>query len=235
MVTTYEAEHTEAQIEDVAKALHKAWMFLLGERPSRASIILLLAQGALETGRWKSMYCWNLGNIKAGKDVDHCYFRCNEVLSQKAAAEIHMKSTPGSVEIGRAVGSSVVVWFNPPHPYCRFRAYATLDDGAVGYLDMLHRRFKASWAQVLIGDPVEFVRALKKENYFTADVVEYSKSVASLFNEFHKKLQGVAFEEDAVVSPNATTLEMAAVDLTETAKDMVAEDGAEYNRRDSGE
>ncbi len=234
-MATIDDEVTTATVEEVARALRGAWVDLFGGEPSRASIILLLAQGALETGRWKSMHNWNLGNAKAGADVDHCFFRCNEVMSQRAAAEIHMKSTTGTVEIGRVDGNNVVVWFNPPHPYSRFRAYRDLDEGAAGYLAMMHKRFRMAWEQVLQGDPIAFVHALKAGNYFTADAVEYSKSVASLFNEFHKTLREVDFGDGQVISPTATTLEMEAVDLADSAKDMVAEDGAEYNRSKLGD
>lgn len=233
-MATIDDEVTTATIEEVARALHKAWCDLFGEAPGRKSILVLLAQGALETGRWKSMHCWNFGNAKAGADVDHCFFRCNEVLSQRAAAEIHMKSPNGTVEIGRVVGNDVVVWFNPPHPYSRFRAYRDIDEGAAGYLSMMYKRFSKSWEQVLKGDPVAFVHALKAGSYFTADAVEYSKSVVSLFNEFHKKLP-LDLTAFSVVSPTAITLEMVAVDLDETAKDMVADDGAEFRRREDRE
>jgi flagellum-specific peptidoglycan hydrolase FlgJ len=123
-----------------------------------------MAQSALETGRWKHCHCWNLGNVKSsfGDGRDFTFFRCNEVLSGKT------------------------VWFDPPHPYTRFRAFRTLAEGAVDHLAFLRglTRYKIAWQWVMAGDPHAFVQALKAAGYFTADEAPYERSVASLFNEF---------------------------------------------------
>jgi hypothetical protein len=46
----------------VTVALIKAWEDARNESPSLDILALLLAQSALETGHWKSMYNWNLYN-----------------------------------------------------------------------------------------------------------------------------------------------------------------------------
>ena len=52
---------TPIEPEALADALVHAWRKLLATTPSRESILVLLAQSAHETGRWRSCHCWNLG------------------------------------------------------------------------------------------------------------------------------------------------------------------------------
>jgi hypothetical protein len=146
-------------------ALSRAWQKAFNETPHRTSLLVLLAQWALETGRGHSMHCYNLGNVKsAQKSGDWCFFRCNEIINGKE------------------------VWFEPDHPACCFRAFASLDDGALDYLNTLHDRFKPAWPAVVAGDPQSFVHLLKINRYFTADEAQYTRSVVSLFNEFSRTL-----------------------------------------------
>jgi hypothetical protein len=146
-------------------ALAGAWQKAFNETPHRTSLLVLLAQWALETGRGRSMHCYNLGNVKSSqKSGDWCFFRCNEIINGKE------------------------VWFEPDHPGCCFRAFATLDDGALDYLNTLHDRFKPAWPAVVAGDPQSFVHLLKINRYFTADEAQYTNSVVSLFNEFSRTL-----------------------------------------------
>jgi hypothetical protein len=168
---------TRASVPEVYAALRSAWDALFGEIPARESLLVLLAQWALETGRGKSMHCYNLGNIKhvPGDGRDFTYFRCNEIINGKE------------------------VWFDPPHPACCFRAYPTLEAGAADYLALLQRRFSKAWPAVLAGDPAEFSHQLKVSRYYTADEKLYTKSVVSLFNEFSR-----AVPPDAPPAPAST-------------------------------
>jgi hypothetical protein len=161
-----EARKTPITPLDVARALRAAWLRLFEVVPADQQIAVLLAQSALETGRWKSCYCWNLGNIKPGsKWSGDCYqIRLNEVIDGK------------------------VRWFDPPHPQTNMRAYSSLFDAAADYLWMLRRRFSSSWTPVLNGDPVAFSQALKRQGYYTADEPPYTKAVKSLFLEYYRLL-----------------------------------------------
>lgn len=172
---------THATPIEVARALRRAWMLLFGAEPSRESVCVLLAQGALETGRWRSMHCWNLGNIKSvpGDGRSWTFFRCNEIIGGKE------------------------VWFDPPHPASRFRAYDSLDEGAHDYLQLLRKRFAVAWPAVLAGDPDGFVRKLKAAGYFTAAVEPYARSVVSLFREFLKLDLSTWTEADALAAAEA--------------------------------
>lgn len=150
---------------EVFLALQGAWQKELHETPHRTSLLVLLSQWALETGRGRSMHCYNLGNVKSGgQSGDWCFFRCNEIIKGK------------------------VVWFDPDAPECRFRAFATLDDGALDYLRTLYQRFKRAWPAVQAGDPAAFSHSLRLQNYYTADEGQYTRTLVSLFNEFSRSI-----------------------------------------------
>jgi Putative peptidoglycan binding domain len=153
---------TPAQMFD---ALGRAWQGRFGAAAARGSLLVLLAQWALETGRGASMHCWNVGNIKGKPDGsdghDWTFFACDEVIGGK------------------------VVWFYPDNPGCCFRAYPTLDDGVVDYLGTVSTRFASAWPAVIAGDPAQFAHLLKVAGYYTASEAQYTASVQSLFNEFN--------------------------------------------------
>ncbi len=137
---------------------------LMGVTPTREHIAVLTAQSALESGRWKSMHRDNPGNIKAGPDYEYmyCQYRCNEVIGGK------------------------VVWFDPPHAQCNFRAFNDLETGVLDYLRFLseRKRYALAWKAAIQGNPSLFVTALKNAGYFTADEAPYLRAVVSLFGEY---------------------------------------------------
>lgn len=150
---------------EAAYALREAWNELYGVYPSLESLALLWAQWALETGRGKSIHCYNFGNIKRSGDEDYCMYRCNEILDGK------------------------LCWFYPPHKQTWFRAYSSSIDGAIDYINFLSQRtrYKKAWLAIQKGDPYLFGHELKMAGYYTADEVQYTKSIASLTKEFKKK------------------------------------------------
>lgn len=156
---------TVASVPQIAAALAHA-STALGLGLDRRDVCLLLAQVAFETGLGKAMHRWNLGNAKHvdGDGRDWCSFACTEIIG------------------GREV------WFFPPATACRFRAFRSLDEGAVDYLAMMRRSFRSAWPALLSGDPVAFVSALKAAHYFTADVGLYTRGVTSLFASFLARL-----------------------------------------------
>jgi hypothetical protein len=165
-----EAVKTPITPLDVARALRAGWLRLFETVPADQQVAVLMAQSALETGRWKSCWNYNLGNIKGGGKWkgDTCQFRCNEVLG------------------------GVVQWFDPPHPQTTFRAYPNLTDAAADYLWLLRRRFSVAWEPVLRGDPVAFSQALKAQRYYTAPEPPYTRAVKSLFGTYLRLLSSAA-------------------------------------------
>jgi hypothetical protein len=151
---------------DVLSAFRQAFEDVTNTKPSKDAIALLMAQSALETGRWKAIHCFNLGNVKAATDYVGFYtmFRCNEVINGKT------------------------VWFNTPHAQTRFRAFVSLWDGARDHLEFLamRPRYAAAWKELLRGDVDAYVHALKTAGYFTANEESYREAVSSLFREYQR-------------------------------------------------
>lgn len=168
-------------------ALQQAWPNVIGGTPQRCSLLVLLAQVAEETG-WHACHCWNLGNVKhvPGDGHDYCQFRASEIVG------------------GKEVFSTM-----------SFRAFASLDAGAVDYLTLLHRRFASAWPAVLDGDPAAFVHALKLEHYFTADEGLYSKNVVALFTALSHTIPSDP-EDVSALAQNA--IETAAIELGDPAR-----------------
>lgn len=164
---------TPIATSDLYRALAGAWLDLVGSAPSRASLLVLLAQWAEETGRGKYCHAYNLGNIKhvSGDGHDYVQFRCNEIIGGKE------------------------VWIDPPNPGCSFRAYATLEDGARDYLALLRHRFAVAWPAVLAGDPAAFAHELKVSGYYTADEAIYTRALSALYAELAK---AIPTEQEAI-------------------------------------
>jgi hypothetical protein len=130
--------------------LRAAWLAQLGTAPSRASLLVLLAQWALETGNGASCFGWNLGGIKhvPGDGHDFYVIRTTEYFDGKEK------------------------FLDQP-----FRSYASLEEGAADYLRLVHGRFSRAWPAVEAGDLVEFAHQLKMQGYYTAPEHSYSEGL----------------------------------------------------------
>ena len=125
----------------VYAALASAWTALLGTQPTRAELLVLLAQWAHETGEGKSADNWNLAGIKHVQGDGHDY----------AEYTTH--------EIENGVDVTTVQ---------RFRAYSNLGESAFDYLRTLRRDFGFAWPAVEAGDVADFGHRLKVRGYYTA-------------------------------------------------------------------
>lgn len=178
---------TPLEAAAVARAFDAAFRVRIGGEPSARTLAILMAQSALESGRWKSLHCFNFTNIKASETYDgfYCLYRCNEIINGK------------------------VEWFTPPHPQCRFRAFHTAAEGAADYLGFLQRaRFKPAWDQALAGDPVAFVAALKRGGFFTASEEPYRRAVVSLMTEYVSKLENWLDETTPDIQPGNLIIDL---------------------------
>ena len=217
---------------DIAVEIMHAWREILGVYPTRSALALLLAQSALETWRWRSMWNWNLGNVKASGTVDPFYFKaCTEVLSAAAAAK-HLEN-PATGEDGRPSvalvrknhegevnekGVSIETWtleFRPPHKACAFRSFKTVEEGADFYLRFLRRKYLPAWEYIEAGDARGFVRKLKELFYFTANLEEYAAAVESIHREYMKLDFVLPSEENS--APRTDTIDRAAIDASVAA------------------
>lgn len=198
---------------DLANALRHAWQRRMGVVPSDASLGLLLAHSALETGHFRQCRCFNLGNVKATASWpgDYCYFEADEVVpSSRVAAALSSKAPrtdglPGhNVVVETLRNDRALVTLYPDHPWCRFRAFESLADGATDYLAILHERFSEAWPALEAGDPERFVRSLKAQGYFTASIERYLPPVVALFRKYSVALKEGSKLPDAPPSLSAS-------------------------------
>ena len=160
MRTLVPAVRTHLSLDEAVAAMADAFSEFMKRDPTPRQLAILVAQSALETGHWASMWNFNWGNVKmpSTADGDYCQFRCNEIIGGK------------------------VVWFDPPHPQTSFRAYASAADGAIEQVKFLAERprYAEAWRRCISGDSAGFVRALASAGYFTANVDAYERAVVSL-------------------------------------------------------
>lgn len=153
---------------EAAYALREAWKSLFGAYPSTSTWAILFAQTCLETGRYKKgLHNYNFGNVKAASNYEGYiqFFRVSEIIAQKE------------------------VWFEPPHPQTRFRAYLNAVDGATDYLRFLQGpRYAKALEYLKKGDCTSFTIALSSAHYFTASLTKYLKDMNSICNEFKRRL-----------------------------------------------
>jgi flagellum-specific peptidoglycan hydrolase FlgJ len=116
---------------------------------------MLWAQWALETGRGASMHGYNFGNVKGRSPAGH-------------SAELETSEGYGA---------------HAERVTARFRTYASADEGARDYLEVLAERFPRSFEAVARGDLGAFASELRREGYFTAEPGAYARGVESLARE----------------------------------------------------
>jgi len=157
-------ERVQTQVSEpqMALAMIEAWKSLFGNQPSKEQIAILMAQNALETGHRKSMWNYNIGNIKAFKEWIGDYFNLtgDEVINGKTVKVSDMK----------------------------FRAYPSLIEGVKDYIKLLStsQRYAAAWQHVLHPDPASFSKELKRGGYYTADESAYTKLLSGIYSSFNK-------------------------------------------------
>lgn len=137
---------------------------LTGKYPTAEHVAVLIGQSALETGHWKSIHRYNVGNAKAGPNYEgyYCQFRCNEIINGK------------------------VEWFDPPHPQTNFRAFMTAEAGFADHIRLLatSNRYAKAWQCAERGDPDAYSRACAAAGYYTANVDIYTKTTVQLFQRY---------------------------------------------------
>lgn len=203
MLATWKEDSVEPfDFKTATNAMEAALRSVMTIRPRDEVLALALAKTALETGNWQKIHCGNWGNIKAGQTWDgmmYTTFACGENLAVVKGGPIReYKFKPDSP-------------FDPADPYCipnpkfpappvppgnpqtRFRAYANMYDGCYEYVDFVASgRYHDAWSELLEGDALGYVHALKLKGYFTADEATYAKGVVALQKQFVQKLRGIA-------------------------------------------
>lgn len=186
MPTELDANKTPVTKQDLILGLWQAWYQIFNEEPKHEAVCVLGGQWALETGWGKSMWDFNLGNVKSveGDGHDYQFFGCGEELPLSVAQHAVHDSPLVKVVRTYANGNTPMasVWIDPKHPWCRFRAFNSLLEGAVDYVKLLNKRFQMAWPAVIAGDPALFSHYLHQQHYYTADETQYTNSIKSTFH-----------------------------------------------------
>jgi hypothetical protein len=158
---TLPARKTPLTPDEAAKALAEGYKKFTGKWPTPVTLGLLIAQSAFETGNWKSIWGYNFGNAKATSADTHVQFlRCWEVKDGQK------------------------IWYDPPHPVCKFAAYLNPADGAAAYMKLLAKR-PHWWTGLHSGTVQGFVNGLTtRPAYFTADPGEYARGMTDRLKQF---------------------------------------------------
>jgi hypothetical protein len=202
------AVKTPVTKEQAIEALWKAWQGFFGSTPKKESIWVLASQWSLETGHGRSMWGYNLGNVKSreGDGYDYQFFTCNEILVKSQAEKLAAEDPEHAKISSTRADGTCIIWFYPKHPACRFRAFKSLLEGATDYIALLARRFDKAWPAVSAGDPAAFSHLLRVQRYYTADEQAYTSQLVSIFKSYAK----LAFDYDSL--PMLTTQEKAELD-----------------------
>ncbi len=210
MKATWVPSHlTPFGLEEAAIALRAALHGKVGKDPSREVLALALAKTALETNRWRSIFCNNFGNVKCGDTYPglYCTIELNEVLNGRTV----WFSPKGRLD--RRGGTVVAEHFEDPpgHPQTRMRAYLSREEGALAYVDFVAGgRYAEAWQSLLVGDAVGYVTKLRAKGYFTAPLDLYLRGVVSLQREFIGRLNEQNLNHETV-PPNAAIAAVAAL------------------------
>ncbi len=147
---------TPMEPADAARHLAVAWEAVIGEPANARTVSVLWAQWALETGRGRWMMDYNFAGLK-----------------------------------GRGPSGGSAMWWTweetddgPKRIRGRFRAYASPDEGAKDYVDMLKRRYPECIEAARRGDTPTFILTLERRGYFTEKPKAYGRAVGSLAREF---------------------------------------------------
>jgi hypothetical protein len=205
-------EKTNVTPQEMALALVKAYWQYFNSWPKKDTIKVLLAQWALETGWGKSMHCFNVGNAKSreGDWHNYCFFKCNEILRKDVAEQLLHEDPTRVIITSYRTNNACVTWFLPKHPWSRFRAFRTLEDGVYDHLKMVVKRFDRAWLHAVAGDPRAYSRALKAQKYYTADEASYTRTLVSVFN----KLDSLEMPQGPLVTPEDRQRVLASISLS---------------------
>lgn len=151
---------------------------------SNHALDVLVAMSAHETAEWRSCWNFNLGNVKASAAYSGAY-TCLTNVWERLEGKLRWFSPRGETDGkgGPLIGPEYPC--PPGHPQTRFRAYASLPEGVTGFVDKMTGKYRPSLDVLLTGGSVdEFVAALKKQKYFTGNLVGYQAAVRKFYEQF---------------------------------------------------
>ncbi len=145
-------QRTPVTRSELRAAIGRALERTDGARPSDDLVNVLTAHASLETASGDKMYNFNFGGIKGtSPSGSTAVCRTHEVLGGKDV----------TIRDG-------------------FRAYASLDEGALDYVRTMKSQFGGALVPASRGDVVGFAGALKRAHYYTASEADYARGLTSL-------------------------------------------------------
>lgn len=159
------------------------------EQTTRAGVVILLGQMALETGRFQSTMNYNFGGVKCSPKWTGCWqhFTTTEHFAEAEAARYIAEAPSGTkVErIGVDDTGRVILRFSGRHPMNKFRAYETLDDAVASHVRfLLGARYRTAVHLAMAGRPDDYAQALRVAGYYTGDAATYARNVRQLAREY---------------------------------------------------
>ncbi len=183
---TYVAtKRTTVSPDDLRAALRNS-LVARGISASEHALTALVAMSAHETAEWAACWNFNLGNVKAAPSWAGqytCLTNVWEVLNN-----VTRWFSPRGETDGKSGPLKGEEWAVPPgHPQTRFRAFATLEEGLSGFVDKMTGRYRPSLNVLLGGGSTDaFIEQLKRQSYFTGDLVKYQASVRKFYAKFRQ-------------------------------------------------
>lgn len=150
------AERTHATVKMVYDALRAAWPRVFSTEPDEDALRILVAMSANETGTWKSLWNWNLGNVKRIRE------------QRWTMLDNVWEMIDGVKQV-----------FHPPHAQTHFSAYSSLEEAAPAWMAKMEHQWGKAWAHALAGDAVAFSKALKKANYYSQIEEIYTRELVA--------------------------------------------------------
>lgn len=166
----------------------------LGHESPRHAAVILTAQLALESGRFKSVQNWNLGGIKCGPHWKGCWqhFSTLEHWTPKEHAEAVAEQKPGDTitDVGPSDHPGRRVYrVTGRQEANKFRAFESLESAMAHHVAFLaSKRYAPARALLLDGQAEAFALELGRAGYYTAPPPAYARSVRLLAAEYTRTL-----------------------------------------------
>jgi hypothetical protein len=173
---------TPLTLDEAIEAFAEAYRRYFGQPPTPRTLAAVVGHSALETGHWKSMHGFNIGNEKAPDSWDGLVmtFKCDETFDAATAAQAKRLGA-GAILTPKADGK-VHVWLPAGHPWAYFKAFETAAEGLMRHFALLTLdRYERAWHYFCLGDAYNAALYLGASGYYTApDKPGYSRVVASI-------------------------------------------------------
>lgn len=169
------ATHTPVTPLEALSWMSQAHHAVIGGEAEAALLCMLVAQSALETGRWASMYCWDWGNI-SGHGEGGKWMRL-----RGAGETVNGHNVPR----GGTEADAFAVW-----PDALSGAKAFVNFLGVASHPPKPNRYAAAWEAAKLGDVAGYVQGLHDGAYMTADRAIYARGVQAQFDWIRPILEG---------------------------------------------